>query len=46
MQARYIMIGGFLESRKTTVVRKFARRLNAQGLKVGLITASPHSLIL
>lgn len=32
------MIGGFLGAGKTTAIGKFARHLDAQGLKVGLIT--------
>src|SRR5687767_14538848 len=36
--ARYIMIGGFLGSGKTTSVAKLAQRLTADGLRVGLIT--------
>ncbi len=36
--ARYIMIGGFLGAGKTTAVGQFAKRLTAQGLRVGLIT--------
>ena len=35
---RYIMIGGFLGAGKTTAVAELARRLAAQGLRVGLIT--------
>jgi len=38
MKARYLMIGGFLGVGKTTAVAKLARRLSAQGLRVGLIT--------
>ena len=37
-KARYIMIGGFLGAGKTTAVAALAKRLTAQGLKVGLIT--------
>ena len=37
-KARYIMIGGFLGSGKTTAVGKLARRLSDQGYRVGLIT--------
>jgi G3E family GTPase len=37
-KARYIMIGGFLGSGKTTAVGKLAKRLSDQGLRVGLIT--------
>ena len=37
-KARYIMLGGFLGAGKTTAVAKLARRLSAQGLRVGLIT--------
>ncbi len=37
-KARYIMIGGFLGAGKTTAVGKLAKRLTAQGLRVGLIT--------
>ncbi len=36
--SRYIMIGGFLGAGKTTSIQKFARHLDDQGLKVGLIT--------
>jgi hypothetical protein len=35
---RYIMIGGFLGTGKTTAVGKLAQRLTEQGLRVGLIT--------
>jgi len=38
VKARYIMIGGFLGSGKTTAVGKLAARLTRQGLRVGLIT--------
>jgi len=38
MQARYIMIGGFLGAGKTTLIGRFARYLHDQGLRVGLIT--------
>jgi G3E family GTPase len=37
-KARYIMIGGFLGAGKTTAVGQLAKRLSAQGLRVGLIT--------
>lgn len=37
-KARYIMIGGFLGAGKTTAVGQLARRLTAQGQRVGLIT--------
>ena len=37
-KARYIMIGGFLGSGKTTAIARLARELTAQGLRVGLIT--------
>jgi G3E family GTPase len=37
-KARYIMIGGFLGSGKTTSVARLAQRLAGQGLRVGLIT--------
>ncbi len=37
-KARYVMIGGFLGSGKTTAIARLARELTAQGLKVGLIT--------
>lgn len=37
-RARYIMIGGFLGAGKTTSVAKLAQRLDASGLRVGLIT--------
>ena len=35
---RYIMIGGFLGAGKTTSIQAFAEHLDAQGVKVGLIT--------
>lgn len=35
---RYIMIGGFLGSGKTTTMGRLARHLSDQGLRVGLIT--------
>lgn len=38
MPSRYLMIGGFLGAGKTTMIQRFARYLDAQGLKVGLIT--------
>jgi G3E family GTPase len=38
VQARYIMIGGFLGAGKTTAVARLAQRLTDRGLKVGLIT--------
>jgi G3E family GTPase len=38
MPSRYLMIGGFLGAGKTTMIQRFARHLDAQGLKVGLIT--------
>ena len=41
--ARYIMIGGFLGAGKTTAVAALARRLTAQGLRVGLITNDQSS---
>lgn len=37
-KARYIMIGGFLGAGKTTAVGKLAKRLTAEGQRVGLIT--------
>lgn len=37
-RARYIMIGGFLGAGKTTAVAALAKRLVAQGQRVGLIT--------
>jgi len=37
-KARYIMIGGFLGSGKTTAIAQMAQRLTDQGYKVGLIT--------
>jgi G3E family GTPase len=37
-RSRYIMIGGFLGSGKTTAIGKLARRLADRGLRVGLIT--------
>jgi G3E family GTPase len=37
-KVRYIMIGGFLGSGKTTAVAQLARQFTQQGLKVGLIT--------
>jgi G3E family GTPase len=36
--ARYIMIGGFLGSGKTTAVAQLATALHSRGLRVGLIT--------
>src|SRR5436190_6202915 len=36
--ARYIMIGGFLGAGKTTAMLRLARKLVADGLRVGLIT--------
>ncbi len=38
MQARYIMIGGFLGAGKTTSVLRLAERLTAGGARAGLIT--------
>jgi Ni2+-binding GTPase involved in maturation of urease and hydrogenase len=38
MPTRYIMIGGFLGSGKTTAVARLAQALTLKGLKVGLIT--------
>src|SRR6476620_10884050 len=35
---RYVMIGGFLGSGKTTAIAALAQRLTRQGLRVGLIT--------
>lgn len=37
-KAQYIMVGGFLGAGKTTLVQRFARHLDASGMKVGLIT--------
>jgi G3E family GTPase len=37
-KARYIMIGGFLGSGKTTAVAQLARQLSSQGWRIGLIT--------
>jgi G3E family GTPase len=37
-KARYIMIGGFLGAGKTTAILQLARKLHAQGARVGLIT--------
>lgn len=37
-RARYIMIGGFLGAGKTTSIQQFAKHLDSQGVKVGLIT--------
>lgn len=37
-KAHYIMIGGFLGAGKTTAVGKLAKRLDEQGVRVGLIT--------
>ena len=37
-RARYIMIGGFLGAGKTTSIQEFAKYLDRQGLRVGLIT--------
>ena len=36
--ARYVMIGGFLGAGKTTAVAALARRLEARGVRTGLIT--------
>ena len=36
--ARYIMIGGFLGAGKSTSIARLAEHLDAQGLRVGLIT--------
>lgn len=38
MASRYLMIGGFLGAGKTTLIQRFARYLDRQGLRVGLIT--------
>ncbi|MEM7602014.1 MAG: GTP-binding protein, partial [Verrucomicrobiota bacterium] len=38
MPSRYLMIGGFLGAGKTTVIQRFAKYLDAQGQRVGLIT--------
>ncbi len=38
MASRYLMIGGFLGAGKTTLIQRFARYLDAKGLRVGLIT--------
>jgi G3E family GTPase len=38
MPSRYLMIGGFLGAGKTTMIQRFARHLDAKGLRVGLIT--------
>ncbi len=38
MKAHYIMIGGFLGAGKSTSILRFAQALDAEGLKVGLIT--------
>ena len=38
VQARYIMLGGFLGAGKTTAVAALAQHLTAKGLRVGLIT--------
>src|SRR5688500_9226332 len=37
-RARYVMIGGFLGTGKTTAVLRLAERLAARGVRVGLIT--------
>lgn len=37
-KARYIMIGGFLGSGKTTAIARFAKWIASRGLRVGLIT--------
>lgn len=37
-QAHYVMIGGFLGAGKSTSILKFAKALDDEGLKVGLIT--------
>lgn len=41
--ARYIMIGGFLGAGKTTAMLRLARKLTADGLRVGLITNDQSS---
>src|SRR6266478_3985942 len=41
--ARYIMIGGFLGAGKTTAMLRLARKLVADGLRVGLITNDQSS---
>jgi len=38
MPSRYLMIGGFLGAGKTTMIQRFARYLDAKGLRAGLIT--------
>ena len=38
MSSSYIMIGGFLGAGKTTLIQRFARYLDENGQKVGLIT--------
>ena len=38
LQARYILIGGFLGAGKTTAILRIVQRLAAQGRRVGLIT--------
>lgn len=38
MPSRYLMIGGFLGAGKTTMIQRFARHLDARGMRVGLIT--------
>src|SRR5688572_9572586 len=37
-KAKYIMVGGFLGSGKSTAVARLARHFKDQGLQVGLIT--------
>jgi len=45
-KARHVMIGGFLGAGKTTAVSRLARHLQAQGLRVGLITNDQsHGLV-
>src|SRR6266550_5892615 len=41
--ARYIMIGGFLGAGKTTAMLRLARKLTADGVRVGLITNDQSS---
>src|SRR6266446_9466543 len=41
--ARYIMIGGFLGAGKTTAMLRLAKKLVADGLRVGLITNDQSS---
>jgi len=43
VNARYVMIGGFLGAGKTTAVARLARELTERGVRVGLITNDQSS---